>query len=926
MPNNGDGSENGSSPGFELSPLETGRSLFRQELKPALRVSHQADLLSQLLTDYKANLDTAVSDPQLNPDIINAAFHYLQNSDKKTVEPDKAAERAAQRAQSERVIYSWFEENYGHSAHLLSSFIGPNEEAHLSLKSNIAVNFAHWIATRKGLGKVYREEIEKKQSASMEQFLLEYSHAFTDLKRQVEESLKTKEVAEEISSDGIKNEVSAQVAEQDKIIDPVEMSEEIERVVLEAKIKVEVLSLIPELQAFELRDWISQNARESRRGRKIFETPYYAGLLEQLRFISKKKNGVGGTILYGPPGTGKTELIQENNRQQGFKTRVINIHHYTSFEDLIAGKAIQLGLDRSSSAVAMLKTVVDMYDTMSGSDFEKDVNILFSKLQTEGKIDQATSLKTFLKSFTGSEVGDKLDAEEDVNWDEVRGSFVDTQRSRILRASMAPQYHESVEDIVKGEMLLAIQNGERVALDELDKAGPNSLGGILGFLAQSPGESYTYGDTTVTIPQWFRVDATSNSVDLNEYLMDRFSHLSVGLPPVKDQLMIASVRVSDEEGNIKLTSYEQRQLEGFFLYVVPKINNILTEAKMSALSNRSIQELTSYLVNFTSTKRTDRSFEQAVNMLLLQNKIWAAKPEITRNIQAVLDSHNVLINEPVATFSLDQAPKKPILKLEERRAAAMREIEHSPLLRIINGLESINDKITPFKVTVAHLSDEERLSLQSVEARRGQMMLPRRDVINLSTGLRVFVKYEHSNEQVISVNGIVAEDEQSQTLLTKRMGAIEKLAAASPTGETIVYADPRGNKEGEDVKMVKPFATVGNAAVVDVAQNVGSDSTIKIDGAGRNIFVLDPSHQVLYRYDLQKDANVAPISAVGFSISDDGSHFVVETSKGQSFLHSTSKKNPIGYLPGKGWSFIGNKLLVQKDGQEISADVFYVAS
>lgn len=358
----------------DIPTAEVARKTFRQELKPTLQEAQRLRHLKRTVQEYEQSLDAAVSDKALDEGTINSASFVvraeglLKKQDERGYpEPDGLTKARAMNAGK---VFDWFKTHYNGTTTLLLSHlkdddgrINPEREQYFA--ELVGTNLSHWITVRKGLGKVFKEEIQDKELTKMVGFLLENSRYFSYLSKHLPGMTHPR-------------------------------IEDLNSTYTDLQVQESVLDLNPQVQAFELRDWIAATAKEARQGRKIYETPFYRKILEELHFLGRKKNGVGGVVLYGPPGTGKTELLQEKNRQQGFRSRVVNIHHYTSFEDLIAGKAIQLGLDRSATTAQKLSTVLTSMEKESPDAFIDYIDEVYLQLAQEGKISQNQTFGQFL--------------------------------------------------------------------------------------------------------------------------------------------------------------------------------------------------------------------------------------------------------------------------------------------------------------------------------------------------------------------------------------------------------------------------------------------------------------------------------------------------------------------------------------------------
>ncbi|MBI2018670.1 AAA family ATPase [Candidatus Daviesbacteria bacterium] len=908
------------------TPAFEARQVFNHELKPAVATIQKAEDFQRALYEYKTGLNSAVENGFVGS-IQASASSLLANINERNrlegLESDEANKQAIDDINKEIrrdvvVVYAGFQENFGGVTTLLSQYL-PDEQTRALFQETVATNLAHWIAVKTGLGK---HQTQNAEMTRMAQFLLTHSPHFRSLQeKQREQGL----------------EFSGATWEENEDI--------IESLMTVAKTEEEVARLDPKVMAFELRRWLATTAKEARVGkktpegktkkRKIYETPYYRGILKELHRLSKRRNGVGGVILYGPPGTGKTELVQEKNEQQGYETHVVSIHHYTSFADLLADKAITLRTDLGAPLAQKLDTVISYFKGKSPEEFGRAMTTIYTALQSSGKLGQDQQLSQFLLPYLSLDQKGVIDllakssfSTED--WQHIQNAFFAKQEARLLRTSLDPSHQETMEDIVRGEILLAIRKSKgtgrkiRVLLDEIDKAGPNSLGGLLTFLAKSPGETITIGEVTEEIPSWFVVDATSNSLELNEYLTDRFSHLEVGTPPPKDQLMIAGVRLSDDEGNIQLTPYEQEQLVGFFVYVLPRINALLSSAKVGwpPISNRGIQELTGNLVDFSNMQRTNLSVSEAVRRLLLENKMWARDPKLRTKLEDMLDIEfaAVLRDEPIKIKRRGTPVSQEPANLGQRYNQALEGTITSPMITAINGLADADTEVSGHKTTIEEVTlneTQQSLVRDFLAYERGRMR-GLTDIYPLPIGfiIQERTEGERANLQLISV-----PNDRKVHLIHSQPVPIGRIAGASYDGTVIVLSSEL-DKDSDTLRVIRPFDTKGGES------NEGQikKGETAVDRTGTYIAQLNPSDNLLliFRTDnIQQSRGITGVE--DFQFSSDGKLILVKKQGGGTWVHSSSNLASIIDEPldqpdqGYEWKFVGNHMLLQVPKDEQNA-------
>lgn len=883
---------------LSLQISENPRAVFKTEMRPLITLRKELTAFQRVLRNYQDSLLPAVLHQDMDRDLVNAAFVLVGHKRITKEEKDRLGDEGAQRK-----IIDWFTLLSPNSRHQLSKLVTNDPETQQQLDNLIAENLAHCLANQRSLGrnKQAREKTISREVSKMGNFLLQHSPG-------------TKHLGKDA---GIFDQQTIGV-----------MGTENETCLA-------VLEIIDGVPAFKLREWIAENAQGARGGRRIYDTPYYNDLLDKIHFIGRKKNGIGGVILYGPPGVGKTELLQEKNNREGFedKTRVVSIHHYISSAELLGERAIRLSGDFAGSLGQGIE-VIKYFKDLPAEKFKKVIETAFENIKSEGKIDSSESLERFLIACVDLKNPAVMDIITRGNlslddWAKIQEAYITKHEARLFRSTLPQKYQEDVTDFIVGEMIYAMTvTKERIVLDEVDKAGPNAMGGVLGFLAKSPGDKLKLGSTTSEIEDWFRVDATSNSTVLNEYFTSRFSSLEVSTPPAKDQLMIASVRLSDVDGNILLDSFEQRQLGAFFVYVIPEINAVFLKASgqdvyYPPLGNREIQELCSYLVDFNNQTRTEVSFNQAVRMLFLQNKIWSADPTIVTGIQQVMTRFGlILADEPHYLSYEDEARPTAQLSRPQLYTQTLENIQKSPLIKIINGLTEQPDEIEKPKIRLVSLTSKQQQRIKKRVGKRPENLSPVN--IPLPIGFRLHRDWDKEGQS--SDLEIIDVDGEIHTLLSQSFGNEGQLHTASSDGKKVVTLTERGRYK--DIKIVRPFSLFDKKGS-DEEMGVQSLTTthsqqfqVKTDKFINYVGVLEKREgeksghlEVFHPADTVELYTTIP--GVGeFAFSENGSLLLVRKYDGTTFLYNLNTNNHLAYLPGSGWAFASDKLLVRQQPNE----------
>ena len=880
----------------------------RGEFAAKDRAVRTAEEFTHAITEYRSNLNKAVEDPHIAA-IAEPLSRLATRANRVGAtdhDPDADGPHDDHRQSDIAQVYTWFADNYGGATTLMRQYLvgehSGNDLSQEAFQEMITGQLAQWRFAKEGMRKKDGEKVKNTVLVSGAQALLDAPH-FASVKEQMD-------------SHGQQFDEASWVKNQKML----------EGLVISATVDQELATLTEDAQSEALQSWLVQTSEEARSGRelpdgsrekrKIYETPYYRAVLKELEMRSKKRNGVGGVILYGPPGTGKTELIKELNRKDGYDTHVVNLHKYTSFADLLAERQLSTNIDPSASLAEKLGTIVDKFQAANPDQFRAAVTEAFTTLQAQGKVDADQGIADFLRPIVAtSEVDlDAVLSADNVDWDAIHKAFLTKQQARILTTGHGSDMQEGVEDIVRGEILLAIKRGKRVLLDELDKAGPSAHGGLLTFLAQSPGESVTFGNTREEIPPWFRVDATSNATDLNEYLRNRFSEVHLGTPPAKDQLMIAATRLIDEEGVVQLSPFEQEQLAAFFTYVVPRANALLESAKgASAISNRDIQSLTANLVNYDNRERTALSMEDSLRKLLIDASAYTEDPLVRKEITDLLHNfRDIVRDQPLVIEDLFGEGSES----EDDDA-----VVEQPLLKVINGLTSRSagsERVSGIRGMQLDAAQQQQVVAYFAE--QAGKPNPANARI-LDTGLMVTI--DRGN---LIINAIPDQDSDRDThrLFYKQVGE-GVVVDASEDGNVVAIAQGAG--EQRSTLFVRPFDTVSKSINFP-----NGKLSLSPDGS-RTLHVSESGALVLSKTGTEGSLLPDIHGVTDAQFSPDGRTILVSMQGGETHVASARDGRALleNSLPtpddGMVWKYVGEHMIVQaaKDGSQVGTKALYVA-
>lgn len=809
------------------------------------------------------------------------------------------------------------------------------------LRRIVSTNLAYFVVTRNTVGK--KESVPSfhgEQINDAARFLLENAPQFEDL------------VARETEDP---HSPQAQIVAKNKL------NPESEDIRADAAALGEALSaqeamymLDPSLAGESIRSWITQTGREARRGSRIYKTPYYRRIIAEAARERLKANGIGGIVYYGPPGTGKTEVIKEINRMQGFSTQVINIHHYIGFAELIGKRAIQLGVDPGLSMAQKLDAVVKTFDQTTPVDFGAAITDMFQSLKKDGKVDPEMTMHRWLRGFVDESATEDLleskDPTEADEWSKVKEGFLTRQRARIARTALSgSMQEEGEEDIVLGDIAEAAKNHKRVVLDELDKAGPNSMSGILSILAQPPGSTFTLGGKEIELPADLVIDATSNSfTKLSPELRGRFTGLSIDPPPLLDTLMIAAVRVSSSEGDIGLTPREQNQLDGFFSYFAPEMSRVLVDARMPPLAIRELNQFTSYLYDFRAQQRTSVTFEDAVNKFINELTLRniptkdgatgpaaeeAARKDVIGKFAELQKKFAALLEEPTQEQRayLDISGTLPQLAEKLDRNSAIREkftaaraargntpiIERSPLINALHELE-VHSDIRTSSMGALHdivLDAKQREAVEKHVTRDIEQETDESEAVKLGNGLVI----DLSTAGEYHIKPLPSLTSSSQGAYVEgKLRQNETVGGASLDGRVLLKV--LRSTQGNGIEVVEAGSDANKIKLSQASDNF--DARLTSDGkyVGINSQTEDKGQRVLRIYSVDAENTPAnanqstqptfeKVSVESFAFSPDGKYLLVCTG-GNTEIYDPATSRLVTKLSGSHWRFAENQLVV----------------
>jgi MoxR-like ATPase len=668
----------------------------------------------------------------------------------------------------------------------------------------------------------------------------------------------------------------------------------------------------PDLATYDTYSWIKEisQAVASKEIAGIFPTPYTESVEQLIETAHTKRNGLLKYILYGEAGVGKTRLIQETDRKKGKNTVVINFHHFISFEDLIGQTATTVNLG-GASAVENLEKAVERFVTkpQNEGEFWQDMTNVFDGLPEDQK-GQFGSVDNMVGSF-GKDLGETASSQSQ-NRDVIRSDF--QKRIKAIRDTALLGLDTGTEkDLqarwVQGAISKAINEGNVVCFDEMDKAGKYAIEGLLSFLSYSPGDAWKFQGGTIKIPSDFYITATSNSAniggltdsqDMNRYLADRCEQIMVKPQPVKDALMIAAVNLSNESGVLLINEEEQVHLINAFSYILPK----LQEAGLSMpVTNRIIKTICSRLVDYqempdgkrhyfriTDQTGNPQSVADALRLSLLTMKGMSLGKDGEKKVALVLDEYLGLIQKnQIPEFGSDLLTllTLPSQTEEERRVKVAESIWRQPLFKTIAALESdIPNTVMPrpeivdgssvriddFSNLVAKVPS---LKMKILGRRNGILIEPSKEGLYMRSfspdsalvGEKLVVQGDYSDAQITSADQLgevfaIKKNETNHEVIVK--GEILTLEP----GNIPITVDPKGryvisNKDGSlhVSRIIREGEEDGNKKykLVEIPYDNLGEEVVDISNDGQRVIIKSKNGlQLIDLSNIQSESFTAP--------------------------------------------------------------------
>lgn len=654
---------------------------------------------------------------------------------------------------------------------------------------------------------------------------------------------------------------------------------------------------------YSLLNWVVQTARLVRtENLKIFDTPETNELLTRLEEITKQHNGLGGAILFGPPGTGKTELLVERNRKMGFNSRVISIHHFSDYAQLIGERPIPISIDRTTSQIQRLKLVQTTLTEMSSDEKLSFVKAKFENGQEGWQTFLALSLSEDLQITSVEQINEE-------NAKTIIAKLLLKLQSDIVNIGLGVQDGLDEETSwVRGEIIQAFDNGQMPILDEMDKGSEHSLEGISRLLNMTPGSSITLGNKEYTIPSWARVDGTANAMNLAPFLHDRFAPnvIYVDYPSAQDTLLKSLVWLSDEQGMLNLSAEKQQQFVGLVLYVFPEIQKLYPNVIEHPLSNRGIRK-------FCQMISGGEEVSAALEELLIKPGALTNSEKGRIAVQSILDRFASITSQTVTLNATGASSQKSDIANSIVYEAAINHFE--PYDRTKGTSEEIEIKSEQKTALLEERALTAELSAKLVNTKVGTTVGIEEKAGLFSVVMRaegkLLIRIKSPKENSFSNESAVAGvDSTGKVVLIRTNNTVTLIEVAS--GKTKNVISSKGNESyaiSPDGKYLI-YLNKGKISLHPIDEMLASKEEIEINSKELSInFVDEDGESIKCKYQ---------------DISDDGKFLQIETYNQETFIINLQSLN-IGqktimlshpFISESDWKLSRGNILVKADSDK----------
>lgn len=454
----------------------------------------------------------------------------------------------------------------------------------------------------------------------------------------------------------------------------------------------------------EFADWLKEQKKNG-----YIKLPYYEHLLVDM--INKGRPGkVGQVVLKGHPGTGKTSIFSYKSEKEWRPHRIISMHQYINFYELIVQNT---NLSPTKNQLEFFKEVSTDYEWLKPKELIERLDELF-RINKSNFPNNYTLIDFINTIFNISRfIKDKAK----ISWEVLEAGDLENPEKikkhilRMLNYRKDEKIYKLLltkKESVKWEILDAMEKGENVVLDEIDKVQEKEIEWLLAFLDLNTGKYHQIQgmEEKIYIPEWFGVYATSNDkFKPAGPLGRRFNNIELKYLDKENLAHYIAAKISNTDLTTPFSEEEMNQI----IKTIELIIENQDQEDYNAL-DFSVRMIDTFINNFISyrnhiveKKHTNKRKEYIIDALIeafesqTQDVYWGNKGGDTIDNQ----KENLIEKIKSAWFSTNTDEKDPKLTTGKRLNTSLQwkintQIKNfwydNPLLDLIIETKQKNDK------------------------------------------------------------------------------------------------------------------------------------------------------------------------------------------------------------------------------------------
>jgi len=335
------------------------------------------------------------------------------------------------------------------------------------------------------------------------------------------------------------------------------------------------------LSKIKIVEWLKE---EKKSESSYIKLPFFHEIYETIE-QAERPGKVGQVVIKGPPWTWKTRIFEFLWDKRWRKTRVISMHQYINFYELLMQNT---NLAPTKNRVDSINVMIDQYKDMEPEMVVEEFKLLFRKNKDLFPEDYQ-ELDFVNNIFSNIPNGKKWHFEKLETLDNASDvkDFV-LKSLNFWRSEENFGLLLNKKEIVSWVLLSCIKNGEIPVLDEIDKIKEEEIEGILAFLDLETWKPHKIGsmEKEVFIPEWFWVYAQNTLL----YILSRVLNddLDIQFDDQELEQLLTSIEIIEEKRDSKdyhMMDFSIRMIDNFLNgFVKFKNGNI---QKNYHVSNRS---------------------------------------------------------------------------------------------------------------------------------------------------------------------------------------------------------------------------------------------------------------------------------------------------------------------------------------------------